>query len=442
MKKIVILGAGRSATVLIGDLRAHAHEEGYSLVVADADFSLAERKCGGHPLCSPLGLNAQDETAIAKAISGADIVISLLPPKMHYTVAKICIEQTCPMLTASYVDSQMFSLSESFNDRGIFMLGEMGLDPGIDHMSSMVLFSKIKGKGGRITAYRSSTGGLVAPESDDNPWHYKFSWNPRNVVTAGAGTAQYQLDGSIRYVPYLRIFETLKKDNVAGLGVLDSYPNRNSLPYAGYYGLEDLDTIYRGTYRMPGFCTAWQALIQIGYTTDQFYMEDLSKLTYAELTRRLLGTDRKGLDEKLASICSADYQVIRNLQWLGLLSEDPIRISAGTPADVLENLLLEKWAMQPGDKDMIVMQHEVDYALGDTSFKIISSLIEMGVDEVHTAMAKLVGLPMAIFARHYLKNDSSLRGVHIPVLPEIYLPVLKGLESYESRFSEEEFQVS
>lgn len=437
MKIILILGAGRSSTVLIQDLIRHASTMDYKVWIADRDEEAAKSKCYDQNVCRPVACDIQSADSLDRLIRESRVVISLLPPQFHRLVAESCIRCQKSMLTASYVNGEIKDLHGDFERTGRLFLGEMGLDPGLDHMSSMKLFEEVYQLGGVIKSYESSTGGLVSPHSDDNPWHYKFSWNPRNVVTAGMGTAQYKRNGMITYVPYTRIFSDLKTYKIPGYGYFDSYPNRNSLPYAQLYGLEGLETIYRGTLRARGFCQSWDILVKIGYTEDKFIIKESEPISFRELTRRLLGQSDEQLDQAVLQLCEGDDAIFDNIKWLGLLGTQKINANNLSPADILEKLLLEKWVMKPEDKDMIIMLHEVKYYVGNKAFKRSSLLIQEGADGVNTAMSKLVGLPLSIAARMTLSGKLDLTGVHIPVHPSIYNPVMMELlQEYKVKFEE------
>lgn len=442
MKRIVILGAGRSATDLIHYLAQKAVQHHWEIIVCDADLSLAEAKIKSYPHSKAIALNLQREEELHAWIESAELVISLLPPHLHLTVAKVCLQYHTNLLTASYVDDALRSLNGEALASDILILGEMGLDPGIDHMSSMEMFDRIHRQGGTVRKYYSSTGGLVAPASDNNPWHYKFSWNPKNVVLAGKGTAQYIEDRQILYVPYHRIFKTLKSYSFPGYGEYESYPNRNSIGYKELYKLHDIETLYRGTLRKKDFAKAWHTLIDLGYTNDTFTISPLENISYRELTRRLIGTTSDHFDQVLWEICQKDEEILAMLRWMGILDNSTVPLKTGTPADVLEELLLRKWNMKPEDKDLVIMHHEVEYELHGQNHKIESTLTLEGDNAVDTAMSKCVGLPLALYAEHLLVHGKPFAGVHIPVEREIYSPVLDGLQQLGIKFEEKTYITS
>jgi saccharopine dehydrogenase-like NADP-dependent oxidoreductase len=307
-------------------------------------------------------------------------------------------------------------------------------------MSAMQIIDDVKEKGGEITAFKSYTGGLVAPESNDNPWGYKFSWNPRNVILAGQGTARFIENGKYKYIPYNRLFTEVEKINVEGQGNYDGYANRDSLSYRHHYGLDTIPTMLRGTLRQEGYCKAWNVFVKLGLTDDSYLIEDSANLTYAQLTEAYIPESIKGssLLKRLASFAGLDEtdEVIRLVEWTGILNDERILLPDSSPAKILETLLEAKWKLKESDKDMIVMQHLFEYSLGGKNILHSSSLVVKGSNSVHTAMAKTVGLPAAIAAKLILNNKISLKGVHIPTDPSVYKPVLKELENYGVRFVE------
>jgi saccharopine dehydrogenase (NADP+, L-glutamate forming) len=321
-------------------------------------------------------------------------------------------------------------------------MGEMGLDPGIDHMSAMQKIHEIREKGGKLLAFRSFTGGLIAPESDDNPWHYKFTWNPRNVVLAGQGTAQYLEEGQIKYLPYSRLFKRFWNIEVDGLGQYEVYANRDSLPYRELYELQDIPTLLRGTIRAGGFCQAWDALAQLGLTDASYTLDHAAGWTYSDWLESYLPAGGKGtLQERVAQLLgiAPGSEPIRKMEWLGLFGKDPIpALQHTSPAFILEDLLLKKWQLRPADKDMIIMQHQFEYELEGKRRKLSSTLVMKGEDEHQTAMARLVGLPLGIFSKLLLEGKVQAPGVHIPVMKEVYEPVLAELAHFGVEFEDKE----
>jgi saccharopine dehydrogenase-like NADP-dependent oxidoreductase len=443
MKRILLLGAGRSASSLIKYLFDNAKAESWHITIGDIVVSHLR------PLVEPIAFadainfdvhNAQQRAA---EVANADLVISLLPAVFHIEVAKECLKQEKNLITASYVTPEFLELHEEAQAKNLTILMESGLDPGIDHMSAMAVIRRVQESGGRLTSFKSFTGGLVAPESDNNPWHYKFTWNPRNVVLAGQGTAKYIKNGEYKYIPYHKLFARTDSFHVAGYGDFEGYANRDSLSYREPYGLLDIPTMLRGTLRRPGYGEAWNVFVQLGLTNDSYTLENSETMTNRSFVEAFLPpataqnqpiAERLGLYLNIAP----DGEVMQKLAWLGLFEENPIELTGATPAQVLEKILKEKWTLAPGDKDMIVMQHLFEYELGGKKHEITSSLVALGEDEVQTAMAKTVGLPVGILAKLMLQGKITHTGVVIPIHPELYEPVLDELKGFGIDFIEKE----
>ena len=443
MNKVLIIGAGRSATALIHYMLEQADVHDWQVRVADSRPEQAEQKIKDYRRGAAVRLDATDAQARYEAVAWADVVISLLPPSLHMLVAGDCLALGKHLLTASYVPAELSAMDATVREKNLIFMGELGLDPGLDHMSAMERIHHIRQGGGRLTAFRSYTGGLVAPESDDNPWHYKFSWNPRNVVLAGRGTAQYIKDGKYKFIPYHRLFAQYERVPIQDMGTWEVYANRDSLRYRKLYGLDDIPELIRGTIRHTGYCDAWNALIKIGYTIADFPIPASAPMTYAELTEALLGNVPfdGSVEEKTARLLgeTPGSDVMRKLRWLGLFSDERIDVRHASPARILEDLLLQKWALKPHDKDMVIMQHEFEYVAGTGEKKqLTSTLVMKGEDHVHTAMAKLVGLPLGITAKLVLTGRLTTTGVHIPVFPEVYEPVLAELAEMGIAFKDQE----
>ncbi|PHI20215.1 saccharopine dehydrogenase [Lewinellaceae bacterium SD302] len=438
MQRILIIGAGRSSSALINYVLNKSIELGWLVTVADANPAAAEAKINGHPRGQATWLDVTKVNDRRELIGRADIVVSLLPAHLHIDVAQDCISLNKHLVTASYVSQELYRLGDEARNRELIFMGEMGLDPGIDHMSAMQRLDGIREKGGQITAFRSFTGGLIAPESDNNPWHYKFTWNPRNVVLAGQGTAQYLKDRKLKFIPYQRLFGNPWKIKVEGLGPMEAYANRDSLLYRSQYGLDEIPTILRGTLRYPGYCKAWDALIQIGLTDAGFPILDSAKITYHELMEALAPRGNGSVKDRIAQLLEINPggEVMQKLEWLGLFRKKKINLPDATPALILEELLLNKWKLEKDDRDMIVMQHEIEYLLDGQKYKETSNLIMKGEDEEDTAMARTVGLPMGIFVRLISQDKIRATGVHIPTMKEVYEPVLEELREYGMEFTD------
>jgi saccharopine dehydrogenase (NADP+, L-glutamate forming) len=421
MKNILLFGAGKSATCLIEYLVNEIKINDWQLTVADNNLELILFKTGQAQNTNAVAINIENESARKKLVERSDIVISLLPPTLHFLIAKDCVEFKKNLLTASYVDDSIRNLEPEVTKNKLLFLCEMGLDPGIDHMSVMQLVSKIKNGNGKITSFKSHTGGLVAPECDDNPWHYKISWNPRNVVLAGSSGAVYKENGEIKNVAYENLFENCKTVQIDELVDLAWYPNRNSLNYIDLYKLDDPNTFIRTTLRYPEFCNGWKTIVAAELTDDKKNI-NADKLTFKDWS----GSINNFITEENKN----------QLNYLGLFADEPVPSSAKTSADVLQYLLETKLTMQPHDKDMIVMLHELEYKLKNETRKLKSSLIVIGENNIKTAMAKTVGLPLGIAAKLILQKKINLTGMHIPILPEIYEPVLEELKNHGITFKE------
>ncbi len=447
-KKILLLGAGRSSSSLIRYLLEASEKNQWQVIIGDVSETAAREKTGSHTHARAIHFDVNDAGQRMAEVKAADLVISLLPPHLHYLVAVDCVTCSRHFLTASYLTPEMQDLHDAAVKKGILILNECGLDPGIDHMSAMEVIHRLQDEGCELQSFKSYTGGLVAPESNDNPWGYKFSWNPRNVILAGQGTARYILEGTYKYIPYNRLFTDIEKIEVGDLGLFDGYANRDSLAYRAHYGIENIPTLLRGTLRQTGFCRAWDVLVRLGFTDDTYKIEKPETLTYAQLVRALLpaSAQKPNLVEAVAAFCNLppDGEAMSKIIWTGILEEDKINLIQmdattavdATPAIILQHLLEKKWVLQPHDKDMIVMQHQFVFIRNNKTEKLISSLIVIGDDQQFTAMAKTVGLPLGIAAKLILENKILLTGVHIPVKKEIYEPVLKELEQSGIRFTE------
>ncbi len=441
MKQILLFGAGKSATVLIDYLLVNAEKENWKLVVADANLQLALDKIKNSSFGAAVSFDIMDDDKREKYISNASIVISMLPPALHSKVAKDCVRFSKHLLTASYVDDEIRSMQAEIKNKNLLFLCEMGLDPGIDHMSAMKLIDGIHAKGGHISSFKSHCGGLVAPESDNNPWHYKISWNPRNIVLAGKAGAVYKKDDEIFNITYESVFENNETVTIPGLGDLAFYPNRDSLSYIPVYGLEETSTFIRTTLRHPSFCKAWDCVVKANLTDEEPFVSSASKrISYREWLDKSISlhTTAKNVEDFLnLHATGEDKKLIKEMfGYLDLLSEKDIPLTATSSADVLQFVLENKLYLLQHDKDMIVMLHEFDYTVNGQPATINSSLIVKGENNLHTAMAKTVGLPLGIAAKLILDGTITTTGLHIPIVKEIYEPVLKELEQYDIKFNE------
>lgn len=420
MDTILLLGAGKSSTVLIDYLIREAEQQQWKIIVADADLQVAKAKIHNSPFAEAMQLDIVNDEQRSKLIESAAVVISMMPPGMHYLVAKDCVHYKKHLLTASYVEDKIKTLQHQIESSNILFLCEMGLDPGIDHMSAMQIIDEIKENGGKITSFKSHCGGLVAPESDNNPWHYKISWNPRNVVLAGNSGAIFKQNGHNISIAYKDLFDKNNRVNITGIGALAYYANRDSLSYIPIYHLQEAATFMRTTLRYAGYFDGWDAIVQAGLTSEKDKVAH--NITFAEWSKSILPFITKENKDQLF--------------FLGLFENDIIPGHIHSSADTLQYLLEKKLAMQPQDKDMIVMLHEFEYLENEKTKYLQSCLLVKGENNLQTAMAKTVGLPLGIAAKLILTGKLKLTGLHIPTLKEIYNPVLQQLEIEGIKFIE------
>lgn len=445
MKTILLFGSGRSATSLIKYLIDRTEELQYTLLIADQSIDSIQQKIANNPNTKAFALDIHNEEERANLIQQADVVISMMPAFLHPIIAKDCLKYKKHLVTASYISKELTEMNEEVKANGLVFMNECGLDPGIDHMSAMKVLDEIREKGGNPVHFESFCGGLVAPESDDNVWNYKFSWNPRNVVVAGqGGAAKFLQQGTYKYIPYHRLFKRTEFLDVEGYGRFEAYANRDSLSYREAYGLQKAHTIYRGTMRRVGYSRAWNMLIQLGVTDDTYTIEDSENMTYREFINSFLyyhPTDSVEVKFRLTLNIEQDDTVWDKFLELDLFSnEKRVELKNATPAQIMEKILSEKWQLQPNDKDMIVMYHKFGYDMpGELETKQIdATMVCIGDDSIHTAMAKTVGLPVGIVALQILKGEITSPGVQMPIQKEVYDPVLKELETFGIVFHEKE----
>ena len=440
MKSIIVIGAGRSCSSLIRYLLENSRKENWSVVIADRDQEVAQQKVDGHENGTAVSFDASNREERIELIKNADLVVSMLPASMHIDVAKDCLEFGIHVITPSYVTKEMSALDQEVKSKGLIFLNEMGVDPGIDHMSAMKIIHEVQEKGGKLSRFESFTGGLVAPESDNNPWNYKFTWNPRNVVLAGqGGTARFQQDHRLKYIAPYNVFERVKPIEIEGYGKFEGYANRDSLSYKKVYGIEEIPTIYRGTLRKQGFCEAWNVFVKLGMTTEDFSIPDSHKMTYRDFTNSFLTySNDETVEDKIQNSLQLSDEVMSKLNWLGLFEKVEIGLENATPAAVLQKLLEGKWNLKEDDKDMIVMWHRFNYILDGKEHELHSSMVSIGEDQTYTAMSNTVGLPLAIAVKMVLNGKIDLSGVLMPIVPEIYNPILEELRSFGIEFHEKE----
>ncbi len=432
MKIILILGAGRSSSALIDYLLKHASSNDWQIMVGDISEHVASERIGSSADGRPIQFDINDRSRSEETIQKADVVISLLPASLHPLVAKHCVALKKHFLNASYVSDEINALHHEAEANNLLFLNECGLDPGIDHMSAMQVIDKIKSNGGILTSFESFTGGLIAPETDpENPWRYKFTWNPRNVVLAGQGTAKFLMEGQYKYIPYQQLFKRVTPIDVSGTRY-EGYPNRDSLKYLTTYGLHEIKTMIRGTLRNAGYCSAWNVFVQLGCCDDTYKMEGVQHMTHRDYLNSFL--DHKidlAVEEKLCATLSLDPDggEMQRLNWSGLFSNEKIGLSEGTPAQLLEHILNKKWKLTKGDKDFIVMWHRFGYLQDGIKKVITANFTAAGENEIQTGMSKTVGLPLAIAAKLLLQGKIKERGVVLPIKKELYDPILDELRT-------------
>ena len=443
MRNILILGAGRSASSLIRYLQNKSELENLHLTIADISLELAQRKTNNHSQSTAISLDIFDENQRKNAIEKADIVVSMLPAHLHIEIAKDCIVYKKNMVTASYISDAMQELDAAAKKNNLIFMNEVGLDPGIDHMSAMKVIDEIRDKGGKIILFESFCGGLVAPESDNNLWNYKFTWAPRNVVLAGqGGAAKFIQEGTYKYIPYHKLFRRTEFMEVEGFGRFEGYANRDSLKYRSIYGLEDILTLYRGTLRRVGFSKAWNMFVQLGMTDDTYIMDGSETMSYRQFTNSFLPyhpTDSVEIKLRLNLKIDQDDVVWDKLMELDIFNPNKIvGLKNASPAQILEKILTDKWTLKPEDKDMIVMYHKFGYEINGVKKQIDSKMVCIGDDQTYTAMAKTVGLPVAMATLQILNGNIKTPGVQLPIRKEVYLPILKELEGLGIIFNEKE----
>jgi len=443
MRTILIIGAGKSTAYLVQYLLQKSEAEQLRIILADKNSAYAEKLINQHPNGQAIAFDVFDKQQREKEIKKADIVVSMLPARFHIEVAKDCLRLSKNMVTASYVSNEMQALHKDAEAKGLLFLNEMGVDPGIDHMSAMAVIDRIKASGGEMLLFESFTGGLVAPESDDNLWNYKFTWNPRNVVTAGqGGAAKFLQEGKFKYIPYHRLFRRTEFLEVDGYGHFEAYANRDSLKYQNIYGLNAIQTLYRGTIRRVGFGKAWQIFIMLGMTDDSYTIEDSEHMSYRDFVNSFLPYSQSdSVELKLRHQLKIDQDDIiwEKLEELDLFNHNKkVELKNATPAQILQKILMDSWTLKQEDKDMIVMYHKFGYELNGKKYQIDATMVCKGDNQTYTAMAKTVGLPVAIGTLKLLNNEFNLKGVQIPIKKAIYKPILNELEDFDIIFKEKQ----
>lgn len=441
MVTVLIIGAGKSSSYLIETLLQYTIKKsgGWRVIVADADEATLKRKTEKYPLAEIAVLDINNQAQRQKLVKEADLVLSLMPPHLHILLAKDCLEFEKNLITSSYASEEMKELHQKAKEKGLMFMCEMGLDPGIDHMTASHIFDSIRKVSSDILSFKSYCGGLIAPESDNNPWHYKFSWNPQNVINAGKDGAKFLKNGKEVRIGYEQVFEHTSTIHCEQVGKLAYYANRDSIPYIQLYDVPEAKDFLRATLRYPAFIKGWNGLIRMGLT-DAGQEFDTDHLTYKEWMQQLMGYDDTSLSPaefawKKYDIKSPSVQ--KMIEWLDLFADQHIGKGRLSAAAILLDILSRKWKMEPADKDMVVMQHEIQYRYKGNINNLVTSMVVTGVNSEFSAMAKTVGMPMAILAELVLsKNIRIPTGVLIPTMPEVYRPVLNRLRKYGIAFED------
>jgi saccharopine dehydrogenase-like NADP-dependent oxidoreductase len=440
MVRVVVFGAGRSAGFFIEYIFQLCKTQHWKLIVADQHTDHLAELFKGYDQATTTQTDVNNPEQRSALIGNADWVISMLPAFMHMLIANDCLRLGVNLATASYESEEMRSMRTAIEAKGLQFLNECGLDPGIDHMSAMQVIHRLKSQGAVIHSFRSYCGGLVARESMDNPWGYKFSWNPRNVILAGQGTAKFLENGRLKFKPYNRLYSEPETIRFANGSVYDGYPNRDSISYREVYGLENIQTMVRGTLRHQGYCRAWNIFVQMGLTDDSYTFPLTETTTYRDFFEAFLPGQGENLIERLNQLIGSSYEMeaVKKIFWTGIAEDSVIPLKGNhSPAAILQDLLERKWKLQPQDKDLVVMQHVFEYELNGTHHTLSSSLHVEGTDSLHTAMGKTVGIPLAIAVKNLMLGKCERKGLLIPVIPELYEPVLEELSSvYGIRFEE------
>lgn len=439
--EVLVIGAGKSTYFLLEYLYEYVESVNGEIYLADANSELLQKKSKGKNI-KTVQLDITDQQKCFEVVRGKKLVVSMLPASMHIRVAEICLQLGVNLITASYISPEIQKMHNLVEEKGLIFLNELGVDPGLDHLSAMQALDRLRNQGNEITAFESFTGGLMAPESENPPWNYKFTWNPRNVVLAGQGGAvKFLHEGRYKYIPYQKLFRRTEIINIEGFGKFEGYANRDSLKYQQTYKLEKIKTLYRGTLRKPGFCKAWNLFVQLGLTDDSYKITNSDKLTNRDFINTFLPYHPSDSVEiklkQYLSLQQDDIHLWEKLEYLELFKEERINLPNASPAEILESILTKKWTMKNTDKDMVAMWHKIGYrsSIGK-SFEEYLSMVVIGENQQKTAMAKTVGLPLAIGAKLILENKISQKGVLLPTYPEIYEPILAELKDFGIVFEE------
>jgi saccharopine dehydrogenase-like NADP-dependent oxidoreductase len=441
VRTILVVGAGKSTSYLLDYILKKSDAENLKLVIGDLEPKHIPQQFSSHPNCTVVHLDIFNDKDRSNAIESSSIVISMLPARLHIKIAEDCIRFKKHLVTASYVSKEMEALDKDVKKNGLVFMNEIGLDPGIDHMSAMDVIDRIRDEGGKILLFESFTGGLVAPESDSNLWNYKFTWNPRNVVLAGqGGVAKFIQEGTYKYIPYQKLFRRTEFLEVEGHGTFEAYANRDSLNYQEAYGLQDALTLYRGTIRRVGFSKAWQMFVILGMTDDSYSIENSEGMSYREFVNLFLPySPTDSVELKMRHYLKIDQDDIRwgKLLELNLFDHSKkIPLKNATPAQILQYILEDSWSLRKDEKDMIVMYHKFGYEIDGQKKQLDAHMVAIGENRTYTAMSKTVGLPVAIATLQILNGKIATPGVQIPISSEVYAPILSELKSHGITFKE------
>ena len=439
MKNVLVLGAGLVSRPLV---RYLLNVPEFKVTVASRTVSKAVNLIDGHPRGNAIELNVKNDAQLEELVKNCDLAISLLPYTFHVKVAGYCIKHKKYMVTTSYISDAMKALDQDAKNAGILILNEIGVDPGIDHMSAMRIIHNVENSGGKVLSFRSYCGGLPAPEANDNLYGYKFSWSPRGVLMAGRNDAKYLKDGKIVEIEGKNLFRNHWSLNIEGEPEFETYPNRNSLPYIETYGLKDAKTMFRGTIRNIGWCDTLICIARLG-VLDDTERDNLAGLSYDDLTRRLVNaSDKMSTREATKTFLGDDAseEVLDRLEWLGFFSNDKLP-DEPTYLDIMTARFLEKMPYKDGERDMIVLYHDFLAEWPNKKQRITSTLVDFGIPHDDSSMARTVSLPAAIATRLILQGKITVTGVHAPVLPDIYNPVLDELETMNIVCKEQEYTV-
>lgn len=445
MPKLVIFGTGKSSSYLIKKLQDKSEQLQLKITLVDPNIDYIPKDCKNHSSTTYISDSIKNTKLTNRLIKEQDLVISMLPPSLHIEVAKLCLTYRKNLLTASYVSAKMGALHNEASQKGLLFLNEMGVDPGLDHMSAMKIINSLKEKGATIKSFNSHTGGLLHIQKPTDLWNYKFTWNPKNVITAGSNGAIFLQNGIAKKIAYSSLFTKTKPLNINGINY-DSYANRNSLNYIEKYSLQGIKNLYRGTLRYSGYCKAWNVFVQLGMTDDVKPLHFESTNSRESFLRHFLSKNSsKTTTELFCDIfkCAINDPIYKKLNSLSFFdNKKQLTKTKGTAAAILQAVLEEAWQLQKDEVDTLIMLHEIEYELNGKHYKTNSQLQIIGKDQYYTAMAKTVGLPMFEAALLMLQNKIKLTGVQIPTLPEIYTPVLDNLKNEGLNFVDKTILIS